>query len=95
MPFHFIAHFHPLEGKKDAFRMELTRVAGPSRAEPGCLDLQVFESIHPPTSFAIHSTWTDEAAFELHATMPHTVEFLAAAEPLLSHAVKGYRLRPA
>jgi hypothetical protein len=29
----------------------------------------------------------------LHATLPHTVRFLAAAEKLLSHPVQGLRLR--
>ena len=35
----------------------------------------------------------DEAAFELHATLPHTVRFLAAAQTLLRHPVEGLRLR--
>ena len=38
-----------------------------------------------PLVFAIHSEWADEASFELHATLPHTVRFLAAAETLLTH----------
>jgi quinol monooxygenase YgiN len=43
--------------------------------------------------FAVHSEWVDEAAFELHAAMPHTVQFLAAAEALLTHRLHGLRLR--
>jgi quinol monooxygenase YgiN len=35
----------------------------------------------------------DEAAFELHAQLPHTVRFLAAAEKLLPHPVQGLRTR--
>jgi len=44
-------------------------------------------------SFAIHSVWVDEAAFELHAQLPHTVRFLGSAEKLLTHPVQGLRLR--
>jgi quinol monooxygenase YgiN len=35
----------------------------------------------------------DEAAFELHARLPHTVRFLAAAKELLTHPVEGLRSR--
>ena len=45
MSFHFIVHFEPLPGKEAAFREELLRVNGPSRAEKGCLRIDVFESV--------------------------------------------------
>jgi quinol monooxygenase YgiN len=44
--------------------------------------------------FAVHSEWVDEAAFELHATLSHTRQFLETAETLLTHPVQGLRLRP-
>ena len=64
-----------------------------SRAEPGCLGLSIFESLHEPATFAIHSEWVDEAAFDLHAQLPHTVQFLAAAGKLLGRPVQGLRTR--
>ncbi len=93
MPFHFIVRFEPVPGKEAAFRDELLRVNGPSRAEAGCLSIEVFESLREPFVFAVHSEWVDEASFELHTTLPHTVEFLAAAETMLTHPVQGLRLR--
>jgi quinol monooxygenase YgiN len=75
------------------FREELLRVNEPSRAEIGCLAVRVFESLREPFVFAIHSEWVDEAAFELHAQLPHTVRFLRAAEELLTHPVQGLRTR--
>lgn len=75
------------------FREELLRVVEPSRAESGCVAIRIFESIREPLAFAIHSEWTDEAAFELHAQLPHTVRFLGAAEALLTHPVQGLRSR--
>jgi quinol monooxygenase YgiN len=74
------------------FREELLRVNEPSRDEVGCLRIDVFESIREPLEFAIHSEWADEAAFEVHSTLPHTMRFLAAAEMLLTHPVQGLRL---
>ena len=93
MSFHYIVRFDPLPGKEAAFRDELLRVNEPSRAEPGCLHIDVFESLREPFVFAIHSEWVDEASFELHATLPHTERFLAATETLLTHPVQGLRLR--
>jgi quinol monooxygenase YgiN len=93
LSFHFIVRFEPQPGKEAAFRDELLRVNEPSRAEPGCLSIDVFESLREPSVFAVHSEWIDEASFELRATLPHTVRFLVAAEALLTHPVQGLRLR--
>jgi quinol monooxygenase YgiN len=93
LSFYFIVRFEPLPGKESSFRDELLRVNGPSRAEPGCLRIDVFESLREPRVFAIYSEWVDEPAFELHATLPHTVRFLQASEPLLKEPVRGLRLR--
>jgi quinol monooxygenase YgiN len=75
------------------FRAELLRVVEPSRAESGCVAMHIFESIRKPEVFAIHSEWVDEAAFETHAELPHTMRFLQAAEALLTHPVRGVRSR--
>jgi quinol monooxygenase YgiN len=93
MSVHFLVRFEPQQGKEVAFREELLRVVEPSLAEIGCLAMHVFESLREPFSFAIHSEWVDEAAFELHAQLPHTVRFLGAAKELLTHPVQGLRSR--
>lgn len=85
--------FETLPGKEPAFREELLRVVTPSRAEPGCLSIHAFESVREPAEFAIHSEWVDEAAFEQHARMPHTVGFVEAAEKLLTQPIRGLRSR--
>ena len=90
---HFLVRFEPLPGKAPEFRAELLRVLDPTRAEDGCLEIHVFESLREPLVFAIHSEWVDEAAFELHARLPHTARFLEAAKQLLSHSVEGLRSR--
>jgi quinol monooxygenase YgiN len=90
---HFIVRFEPLPGKETEFRAELLRVLEPSRAESGCLAIHVFESLREPLRFAIHSEWVDENAFEVHAQLPHTVRFVAAAKELLTHPIDGLRSR--
>src|SRR5207253_6351374 len=90
---HVFVRFEPLPGKDTGFREELLRVVEPSLAEIGCVAMHAFESLREPRVFAIHSEWVDEAAFGLHARLPHTVRFLAAAERLLTHPVEGLRTR--
>lgn len=93
MSFHFIVRFAPPAGTDADFRRELLGVTEPTRAEPGCLSYRAFESVGDPVAFAIHSEWADEAAFEAHSRMPHTVQFIVAAERLLGRPVQGLRAR--
>ena len=93
MSVHVIVRFEPRPGQEAAFREELLRVNEPSRAEIGCLRIDVFESLREPFVFAVYSEWVDEAAFEFHASLRQTVRFLAATEKLLTHSVQGLRLR--
>jgi quinol monooxygenase YgiN len=93
MSLHFLVRFEPQHGKERDFREALLRVVEPSRAEIGCVAMHVFESLREPFSFAIHSEWVDEAAFDSHAQLPHTVRFLEAARELLTHPVQGLRCR--
>jgi quinol monooxygenase YgiN len=92
LSFHFIVRFETQPGEETVFREALLRVNTPTRPEPGCLQIDVFESLFEPFVFAIHSQWIDEASFEVHATSPHTVQFLEAAETPLTHPVRGLRL---
>ena len=94
MPVDVFVRFEPRPENAAEFREELLRVVAASRAETGCVAMHVFESLREPLVFAIHSEWVDEAAFELHAQLPHTVQFLAAAAKLLTHPVDGLRTRP-
>jgi len=88
---HCFVRFEPLPEKGVEFREELLRVVDASRTETGCIAIRAFESLREPPVFEIHSEWVDEAAFELHARLPHTVRFLAAARNLLPHPVEGLR----
>ena len=54
----------------------LRNVVGPSREEAGCLSIQAFRSARDPRLFYIHSRWADEAAFDHHAGLTHTVRFI-------------------
>jgi quinol monooxygenase YgiN len=90
---HFFTRFEPPPGREAEFREELLKVVEPTRAESGCLSMRVFESLREPRVFAVHSEWVDEAAFDLHARLPHTVRFIEAVEKLLNREIQGLRAR--
>lgn len=61
------------------------------RDEPGCLGIHAFRSTRDPRLFYIHSHWTDEAAFEVHAELPRTVRFVETMQALIDHPFEATR----
>jgi quinol monooxygenase YgiN len=79
------ARFHARAGNEEALEETLQAVVKPTRDEAGCLGIQLFRSTRDRRLFYIHSRWIDEAAFELHATLPHTTKYIPQAETLIDH----------
>ncbi|HEY6389605.1 MAG TPA: putative quinol monooxygenase [Candidatus Acidoferrum sp.] len=71
------------EGEERGVVEALREVAGPSREEAGCLSFHTFRSVRDRRLFYIHSRWVDEAAFQRHADLEHTVRFLKRVDALL------------
>lgn len=74
---------HAREGEERAVEEALGEVMSPSREEAGCVSFHVFRSMRDPRLFYIQSKWVDEAAFQKHAELPHTVQFLKRVDALL------------
>ena len=87
MELFIFARFHVRPGHEGAVAEALLDVLAPSREELGCLSIHALRSIRDPQLFYIHSRWKDEAAFEQHATLPHTVRFVECVAPLIDHAL--------
>jgi quinol monooxygenase YgiN len=83
MTLHIIARFHVRAGEEAAALKALRAVAAATRLEPGCLDFQVVRGVRDSRLLHIHSQFRDEAAFDLHADLPHTVRFLDAVGTLI------------
>lgn len=88
------ARFHAREGQQDAVAAALRDVVPPTRAEPGCRAIEAYRSTRDPRLFYIHSRWTDEAAFDVHAGLPHTLQFSAHVQQLIDHPLDVTRTRP-
>ena len=81
------ARFHARPGQEHAVADAVRAVVVPTREEPGCLAIGAFRSTRDPRLYYIHSRWKDEAAFERHAGLPHTVTFLERVTALVDHVV--------
>jgi len=82
-----------IEGNEDEILRALARVVGASRSEAGCIGIDAFRSPTDPRSFFIHSVWKDADAFDRHAEMPHTVEFMNTVDRLLESPREVTRTR--
>ncbi len=85
MELFIFARFHARPGQEDAVASALRETVAPSREEPGCLSIHAFRSVRDRRLFYIHSRWKDEAAFEVHAGLLHTVRFIERVAPLIDH----------
>jgi quinol monooxygenase YgiN len=83
--------FHALPEREAAVEALLREILPPTRAEPGNLSIHAFHSVRDSHEFYIHSRWRDEAAFDVHSTLPHTRRFIESIGPLLDHELKVSR----
>jgi quinol monooxygenase YgiN len=88
------ARFHAREGEAEAVAAAISAVVPPSRAEPGCLAISGYRSSRDDRLHYLHSRWTDEAAFDQHASLPHTQHFIAAVQALIDHPLEVTRAHP-
>ena len=93
MELFIFARFHARPGNERAVEETLRDVVGPSREEAGCLGIQAFRSIREPRLFYVHSRWVDEAAFDHHASLPHTVQFVERVQALIDHPLEVTRAK--
>jgi quinol monooxygenase YgiN len=94
MELFIFGRFHARPGDEGAVEEALRDVTGPTREEAGCLSMQAFRSARDPGLFYVHSRWVDEAAFDRHAGLPHTVRFIERVQALIDHPLDVTRARP-
>jgi len=87
MELFIFGRFHALPDREAALEAAIREVLAPSRDESGCLGIHAFRSVRDSRLFYIHSRWRDEDAFEVHASLPHTVRFIELVEPLIDHTL--------
>jgi len=84
---------HAAPSRVDAIRAALSKVVTASRVESGCVRIDAFQSMRDPQLFFIHSVWKDAEAFDLHATLPHTTEFINTVDAFVDEPRQVTRTR--
>lgn len=88
-----IARFHAREGQEDGVAAALRAEVRSSQSDPGCLAHGAYRSMRDPRLFFIQSRWIDEAAFENHIKLPHTVQFAESIQTMIDHELEPIRLQ--
>jgi quinol monooxygenase YgiN len=58
-------------GHESTVREMLTAMLTPTRAEPGCLEYILHESLDDPAVFAFYETWRANKDWDVHMLQPH------------------------
>ena len=93
MELFIFGRFHARPDNERAVENAVRDVVAPTREETGCLSIHAFRSMRDSQLFYIHSRWESEAAFDIHAGLPHTVRFLEQVQPLIDHPLDVTRAR--
>jgi quinol monooxygenase YgiN len=91
VPVHVFVRFDAKPAELDRLRNELLVIVSATRAEPGNLDIHLFEQKTSSGTFFIHSLWKDDAAIEAHFQYPHMKHFLGILGSLVTNNVKAIR----
>jgi len=70
------------EGKVDDVINVFKGLAGPSRAENGCLSYELFQDQKDPRVFSIIEEWEDKAALDSHKKTDHFINLVPALDEL-------------
>ena len=82
-PLTILAHVRAKAGKESRLREELQRLIAPSRAEAGCVDYVLHQSLKDPTLFMFYENWKSKADLEAHRRTPHLQALGKVAPELL------------
>ncbi|AJY77965.1 monooxygenase [Paenibacillus beijingensis] len=79
-------------GKEQLLRQELLKVVTPSRAEKGCLNYILHQSVENEAIFVFYETWKDEESINLHIETDHYKQYRHHTEALIETR-QVYRLQ--
>jgi quinol monooxygenase YgiN len=71
MAYVLIAKWTAKDGEEENVLAAMTALAGPTRAEPGCLMWELHRDPENPRVFVVYEQYADPAAFEAHGASEH------------------------
>lgn len=70
-----LARVRAQEGALEEVKRECLALVEPSRAEEGCLNYDLHQSLEDRTLFVFYENWASREALERHLQMPHSLLF--------------------
>ena len=93
MELFIFARFRAEAGTEHKVEEAIRAVLEPTSKESGCLSIHAFRSTRDVQLFYVHARWQDEAAFEKHIRLAHTMHFVETVEKLIDHPLDVTRAR--
>ncbi|OEU60805.1 MAG: antibiotic biosynthesis monooxygenase [Desulfuromonadales bacterium C00003094] len=85
-PLTVIAILKAKPGKEELLKQEIVGCIAPTRAEPGCINYDLHQSLDDRACFTLYENWRSKEDLDQHLQMPYLQALLGKAEELLATA---------
>jgi len=82
-PITIIARFRAKAGQESRLDQELQRLLAPTRAEAGCINYELHQSVSDPALFVFYENWASQEALDAHFESPHLQALLKLVPELV------------
>lgn len=79
-----LAHVYATEEASERVKQECLALVAPSRAEEGCLNYDLHQSVKDKTLFVFYENWASREALERHLETAHSLRFDEQTRGLLA-----------
>jgi quinol monooxygenase YgiN len=83
-PLTVIAVLKAKAGKEEALKEAITGCIAPTRAEEGCINYDLHQSLDNKGTFTLYENWRSKQDLDAHLQMPYLQALLGRAEELFS-----------
>jgi quinol monooxygenase YgiN len=83
-PLTVIAVFKAKPGKEEALKQAITACIAPTRAEEGCVNYDLHQSLDDRTVFTLYENWRSKQDLDQHLQMPYLQNLLGRADELFA-----------
>jgi quinol monooxygenase YgiN len=86
-----IAIVRAKSGKEQEVKKILLGLRGPTRAEKGCINYDLHQSLDDPALFMFHENWASQSDLEAHSQSPHLQDWRKRAPEMIVDPTKATR----
>ena len=79
-----VARIRAKSGMEEKLKQELLSLLGPTRAEAGCINYDLHQSVEDKSLFMFYENWVSKKALDEHLAMPHMQSHLKRANEILA-----------